>query len=195
MPLLNLHNPGDRVSKLSTVPSSFILLLCLQAPTTLETLKSIAASPKGLVRGLYRGLWPTALCRMSNYAYFGSYHLIRQLTETDVPRSKAATLGVTVLSGGATGICYWLFAYQFDVIKNRIMTDSDTNPRYRGVIDTARQIYRENGLRGFYRGFSPCVLRAFPANAACFLAFEAAMAVLPEKLGAQKNLATAAGED
>lgn len=123
---------------------------------------------------------------MSNYAYFGSYHYIKQLTESPVPRSKGAAMAVTVMSGGCAGIVYWLFAYHFDAIKNRIMTDSDVTPRYKGVADAARQIYRESGLRGFYRGFTPCVLRAFPANAACFVAFELAMAVLPENLSAAR---------
>jgi hypothetical protein len=28
------------------------------------------------------------------------------------------------------------------------------------------------GMKGFYRGYVPCVLRAFPANAVVFLGFE-----------------------
>lgn len=38
-----------------------------------------------------------------------------------------------------------------DLIKTRIQTDSDSAPRYRGIIDCARQLYREGGIRGLYR--------------------------------------------
>ena len=33
-------------------------------------------------------------------------------------------------------------------------------------------------MRGFFRGIGPCLLRAFPANAAAFGAFETAKTVL-----------------
>jgi solute carrier family 25 carnitine/acylcarnitine transporter 20/29 len=44
--------------------------------------------------------------------------------------------------------------------------------RYKGVFDCAHKIYSELGIRGFFRGFGPTMLRAFPANAATFLAYE-----------------------
>jgi hypothetical protein len=40
-------------------------------------------------------------------------------------------------------------------------------------------------VRGFFVGFSPCALRAVPANAAAFTAFEWAMRALPEQLSEQ----------
>lgn len=43
----------------------------------------------------------------------------------------------------------------------------------------ARTVYRENGVRGFWRGFVPCFLRAFPANAVALVAFEGVMRALP----------------
>lgn len=36
----------------------------------------------------------------------------------------------------------------------------------------AIQIYRDGGIRGFYPGYAPSLMRSFPANAACFLAYE-----------------------
>jgi hypothetical protein len=48
------------------------------------------------------------------------------------------------------------------------------------VRSTARMIYRRDGWRGFLTGFTPCLARAFPANAAAFLAFEWTMSQLPE---------------
>ena len=62
-------------------------------------------------------------------------------------------------------------AYPFDVLKARMMV-SDKN---QGLLQTAKQVYHENGVTGFTRGFAPCVLRAFPANGAAFFGFEMAM--------------------
>jgi hypothetical protein len=59
-----------------------------------------------------------------------------------------------------------------DVIKTRMQADSLHNPRYRGVAHCASLIVREEGLRNMFRGLSPCLLRAFPANAAAFYVFE-----------------------
>lgn len=35
----------------------------------------------------------------------------------------------------------------------------------------ARDVWRAEGAGGFYKGFAPCVLRAFPANACAYFAF------------------------
>ena len=48
--------------------------------------------------------------------------------------------------------------------RSRLMTDSITKPRYPNWRSAARQIWKEGGLRQVYRGFLPCMLRAFPTS-------------------------------
>eukprot|EP00039_Didymoeca_costata_P030030 m.27606 g.27606 ORF g.27606 m.27606 type:complete len:298 (+) comp7911_c0_seq4:125-1018(+) len=141
----------------------------------------------GLRHGIYRGWLPVALCRMSNYSYFGSYLFIssklkeelcksEDLEEKDKPLPFAAALA----AGGCSGFVYWLSCYPIDVVKNRIQAAPDTTiPRFDGMRGAFREIYLKEGVRGFFVGFVPCVLRAFPANAAAFLGFEMAMRYLP----------------
>jgi len=134
------------------------------------------------VRGLYRGIVPVALCRMSNWSYFGSYEYFKQRFSPPVVAGSKPKLsfGASVLSGGLAGICYWLSCYPMDVIKARILAAPDVRPPvYKGIVDCGRIIYRTEGFRGFFAGFTPCLLRAFPANAACFVAFEIVMSILP----------------
>ena len=60
-------------------------------------------------------------------------------------------------------------------------TDSEgatSGPEAAGMAAAAREI-AQNGWRGFYVGFLPCIMRAVPANAACFVAFETIMNILP----------------
>ncbi len=40
---------------------------------------------------------------------------------------------------------------------------------------TLREIYRAAGMRGFFSGLTPCILRAFPANACAMYAYEGLM--------------------
>ena len=40
---------------------------------------------------------------------------------------------------------------------------------YSGVAHVAKQIMAKEGIKGFYKGLVPVLVRAFPANAACFL--------------------------
>jgi hypothetical protein len=40
------------------------------------------------------------------------------------------------------------------------------------IIDCWKQTVRDEGHRGLWKGFGPCVGRAFPANAAGFLTYE-----------------------
>lgn len=47
-----------------------------------------------------------------------------------------------------------------------------TRPSFSGVM---RQIHATSGMRGFFAGLSPCILRAFPANACAMWAYEGLM--------------------
>jgi len=142
----------------------------------------------GVSQGLYRGWLPTCLCRMSNWAYFGSYEFIARAVSARIDGEGAAqrSFATSVLSGGLAGVCYWLSCYPMDVVKNRMQAAPDVKPpQFAGTADAFRTIYRAEGVRGFFVGFSPCALRAVPANAAAFTAFEWAMRALPEQLSEQ----------
>lgn len=54
-----------------------------------------------------------------------------------------------------------------DVIKSAMMTDSidPASKKYPNIASAARSLWAEGGVARFYRGFSPCIMRAAPANA------------------------------
>jgi solute carrier family 25 carnitine/acylcarnitine transporter 20/29 len=88
-------------------------------------------------------------------------------------------------AGGISAQIFWLFSYPSDVVKQRLMVDpmggalNDGERRFRGWKDAARAVWHERGLKGYWRGFVPCFLRAFPANAMALVAFEGVMRTLP----------------
>ena len=137
----------------------------------------------GLANGIYRGWLPVCMSRMSNYAYFGSYFFISRKLAHYVQPGETGPLPpwAALVAGGSSGVCYWLSCYPVDVIKNKIMASPDTlTPTYANFRDACRQVYQKEGWRGFFVGFTPCAIRAFPANAAAFLGFEVAMRLLPQ---------------
>jgi len=127
------------------------------------------------IKGIYHGGAATVPREIIAYFfYFGTYEGLTQYTAEkyyDNDRTKIKTWQI-LLFGGLSGFGEWLPGYPLDVIKSKYQTDDVKNPKYTSIADCARKIYANSGIRGFYRGIVPCLLRAPPANAATFLGFE-----------------------
>ena len=136
------------------------------------------------VPGLFHGLSATLIFRSFFFFWWGSYDIFsRQLQK----RTDLSTPSINFWAGGLSAQVFWLTSYPSDVVKQRIMTDSlggglnDGTRRFYHWKDAARAVYHESGWRGYWRGFLPCFLRAFPANAIALVAFEGVMRALPQK--------------
>ena len=82
-----------------------------------------------------------------------------------------------MLAGGVGGTFFWFAAFPSDLIKSKLQTEPYDRPKYRGFWDCAvRTVRDEGGFKALWRGFTPALLRSFPANAACFGSYEAAKA-------------------
>jgi len=77
-------------------------------------------------------------------------------------------------AGGIGGMAFWVSIYPVDVIKSRMQADTpDPSKRiFTSMTKTFQIIMKENGPSGFFKGFAPCMLRSFPANAVAFLGYE-----------------------
>jgi solute carrier family 25 carnitine/acylcarnitine transporter 20/29 len=96
-------------------------------------------------------------------------------------RTNLSAPAINFWAGGISAQLFWLTSYPSDVVKQRLMTDpmggalGDGQRQFRWWKDAAVAVYRERGWRGYWRGFVPCFLRAFPANAMALVAFEGVM--------------------
>jgi len=63
-----------------------------------------------------------------------------------------------------------LIAIPPDVIKSRWQTAEEG--RYRSIFHVLSSTIKHEGYRALYKGVGPALLRAFPANAACFFGME-----------------------
>ncbi|KIO20454.1 hypothetical protein M407DRAFT_220651 [Tulasnella calospora MUT 4182] len=132
--------------------------------------------------GMYRGFGTTLYFRGCFFWMFGSVEAYMRLAGvlhgTMFEMSNATA---TFFAGGLAAFSFWAFAIPMDNVKNRIMAWPLTEQRP-SVAAVARTIYRTHGWRGFYAGFTPIILRAFPVNAAAYSVYEGIMRLL----GAEK---------
>ncbi|CCG80655.1 Mitochondrial ornithine carrier protein [Taphrina deformans PYCC 5710] len=167
---------GLTVSLVATPIEHVKARLQVQYDAASRTYSGPISATKSLVRGgnLYNGLLATMIQRSWFSVFWASYALTTEsLTGTSLSPGT-----VSFLAGGSAATVYWAFAFPFDVVKQRIMTDSTVKPKYVGWWNTFRGIGMKDGWRGYYRGFTPCILRSFPTNASAVLVFDTTMRYL-----------------
>jgi solute carrier family 25 carnitine/acylcarnitine transporter 20/29 len=103
----------------------------------------------------FKGMSLTLLREVpANIIYFGTYNYLRN--------NKFNIL----LSGGIAGFLSWLITYPIDVIKTRIQSDK--------YINIKSAIMKKN----FYKGLTPCLLRAIFVNSIGFYVYETTMKII-----------------
>uniref|UniRef100_A0A3Q1EL82 Mitochondrial carnitine/acylcarnitine carrier protein-like n=1 Tax=Acanthochromis polyacanthus TaxID=80966 RepID=A0A3Q1EL82_9TELE len=109
----------------------------------------------------------------SSGLYFLTYEYLKHFLTPEGQSVSQLSTPKILLAGGVAGILNWTIALPPDVLKSNFQTAADG--KYRGLVDVLRTLLREEGPKALYKGFNAVFLRAFPANAACFLGFEVAL--------------------
>lgn len=72
------------------------------------------------------------------------------------------------------GVANWTVGMPQDVLKSRLQTAPEgTYPN--GIRDVFKTLMKNEGPLALYKGFLPVMVRAVPANAACFVGLELCM--------------------
>lgn len=128
------------------------------------------------LKGVFRGLLPTQIREGHG---MGAYFLaFEALVDRDMKKNKIQRKDIPgwrlCLYGACAGYAMWFTSYPIDVVKSKLQTDAldPAKQQYKGMIDCFQKIYAQNGIKGFFRGFLPTILRAAPVNACTFYAFE-----------------------
>jgi solute carrier family 25 carnitine/acylcarnitine transporter 20/29 len=115
----------------------------------IDAARQVAAASKWGYLGLWHGLGATMLFRTWIGGLFWFYEVqlrtFRSLPDTSP--LKPSPGAATFIAGGFGSTFFWLLSLPFDAVKNRLMADSPTNPRYPTWRSAARQIYTEGGPR------------------------------------------------
>ncbi|KAI5793270.1 carrier protein YMC2 [Geopyxis carbonaria] len=123
--------------------------------------------------GIWRGLTATMIFRSGFFFWWSSYDLLQRSLTAHTSWSVPA---VNFVAGGVSAQVFWIVAYPADVVKQRVMTSEGAPKRW---VVAAREVMQQGGARGFWRGFTPCFLRAFPANAVALVVWEWVVRNLP----------------
>jgi len=128
-----------------------------------------AVIKEGGLSSLFKG-WDATLLRdiPGSVAYFFVYEVMLALF--------GRSLWAALCAGGLAGIANWLVCIPLDTLKTRLQTAPEG--KYSGLGDVFSEVMKHEGFLGLYTGITPVIIRAFPANAACFFGVEVAKRVV-----------------
>lgn len=151
--------------------------------------------------GFYKGLGATAVRDIPSIGiYFFIYKNARDIFGKLEQRAIKIEPGMppaahhepsslaTIMAGGLAGTLSWAVIYPLDVIKT--VTQVSTAPAVAGgkaykdmhSWEVGVSLFRQYGIRSFYRGLAPTLLRAFPVNASTFFFYEKFKVMLEDDL-------------
>lgn len=119
-------------------------------------------------RYLFRGLNATFTRETPGFAiYFNVYENLKKYCYTN--KNEVIPVHSSFLFGGIAGATAWVFIYPQDCIKTRMQSTTQCKKSFIQVI---KEIYKEGGLKIFYRGFHFALMRAVPLHAGTFMTME-----------------------
>ncbi|KAJ9620961.1 carrier protein ymc1 [Taxawa tesnikishii (nom. ined.)] len=127
---------------------------------------------EGVLRGLYRGTSVTWLREAQAYGVWFltfEYLMNSDAARNGIERKEVPTWKVAAY-GGLAGEALWLASYPFDVVKSKMQSDGfGPNQRYGSMRDAFAKTWAAEGMRGFWKGLGPTLLRAMPVSAGTLL--------------------------
>ena len=160
-----IYGPSERIKCIAQTTTRY-------GTNSVEIAKNVLK--EGGARTLLRGFGMTfARESIGCASYYSTYALIKMNCE------KNGKFGVkeNIFAGGMAGVMMWILACPADVMKSRIQIEPMSKPTGQ-ILSEIKTDVRKNGIGVLYRGIGPTLMRAFPANAACFLGYEQAMKVV-----------------
>jgi solute carrier family 25 (mitochondrial carnitine/acylcarnitine transporter), member 20/29 len=136
----------------------------------LDCIKKLSAHG-GVLNGLYRGQAVTLYREAQAYGVW--FLTFEYLMNQDMQRNKVERKEISsykiAFYGGLAGEALWISSYPFDVIKSKMQSDGfGKEQRYKTMRDAFGQTWRAEGMRGFWNGIGPTLVRAMPVSAGTF---------------------------
>lgn len=135
------------------------------------------------LRGFYNGLVPSLFGVSHGALQFMAYEKLKisRRGGTAKQQRDLRTVDFLLLSGLAK-IFAAVMSYPYQVIRTRLQI-YDAGKAYKGSRDVVTQVWRREGIKGFYKGLAPNLLRVMPSTWVTFLVYEKTRLYLPDLLG------------
>ncbi|GJC82023.1 mitochondrial FAD carrier protein FLX1 [Colletotrichum liriopes] len=135
-------------------------------------------------RGFYRGLGVSLIGVSHGAVQFAVYEPAKKMYFAGRQRKgdNGGRLSneATVVISSAAKLVAGAVTYPYQVLRSRLQ-NYDADERFgRGIRGVVARIWQEEGLRGFYRGLMPGVVRVMPATWVTFLVYENVKFHLPQ---------------
>ncbi|KAG1662642.1 hypothetical protein FOA52_009627 [Chlamydomonas sp. UWO 241] len=134
------------------------------------------------MKGPFQGLSATLIRNIpANGIYLGNFEMMKRAYCSMYDKTPAEIPGGVVLgAAGLGGLTYWLVIFPVDCVKSAMQTDTiiRADRKYPSFMTTASKLWAEGGVKRFYKGFTPCIMRAMPANGVMLLTVEKVTGVL-----------------
>jgi solute carrier family 25 phosphate transporter 23/24/25/41 len=129
---------------------------------------------RGLPLGLI-GMFPYAAFDLMTFEYLKAALVSRKARinhchEDDAPLSNFTTGAIGAFSGAFSAST----VYPLNVLRTRLQAQGTVlhKPTYTGIVDVTRKTFQTEGLRGFYRGLSPNLLKVAPSVSISYIVYE-----------------------
>lgn len=124
------------------------------------------------IPGLFRGHVAMMLRESIGCAwYFVTFQYIVRLFARDGECFHDVSPMAHLLGGGLAGVAFWTSTYPIDAVKTKQQTMKADYLRL-NFRQCCQRLYRTEGMRGLFRGYSVTALRAVPGNAVLIAAYE-----------------------
>ncbi|KIW71130.1 hypothetical protein PV04_03334 [Phialophora macrospora] len=137
------------------------------------------------VRGFFHGLTPSLFGVSHGALYFVAYERLkvwRKVSKKDQTLTNLDTIVASSLSKTFAGT----LTYPHQLLRARLQTydpSATTHVRGPGLVPLIKQIWRNEGLVGYYKGLFPNLLRVVPSTCVTFLVYENTRTALPRMFG------------
>ena len=132
------------------------------------------------VRGFYRGLVPSLFGVSHGALQFMAYEQLKKYRGSSLENQELSAGDYLMLSGLAK-VFAGSITYPYQVVRARLqMYNADR--AYAGLTDVIRQVWKQEGLGGFYKGLGPNLLRVMPSTWVTFLVYEKTRSYLSKAL-------------
>lgn len=123
----------------------------------------------GQVLELYKGSSAT-LARSTGMLC--TFFVLIDYTTRYFPVAIATPIIGPFIKGGLCTTIGWAVAWPAEVVKSRVQGDTTGTLAKKSTISLIRDVARQEGIRGLYRGFGPGACRSFVANGASMVVYQ-----------------------